>query len=223
MGFSFRHIVSRWIPVERHVSPYTTLEVIRQKGKLVLNAPHVNYSFGSLHQVFRSAFQQLNPDYSRLKSVLILGFGAGSVAHILQQENRCPCHITGIEMDADVLMLAKKYFGLGRLKNLELHTVDAEVFLTAETQRYDLIVVDLFLDHRIPEKFLTSAFLEKLHARLQPQGTVMFNYLLYDHEAKQKAVAFEKEFRNAFQQFRPLIFKQYPKNIVYTGKREPRR
>ena len=209
----------QWFPVEKRTSGHNTLEVSRQKGKLVLNAPHVNYSFGSLHEVFQSAFRQLAPDFSRIKSVLILGFGAGSVAHILQKENGCPCLITGVEIDAEVIALAKKYFGLDELQHLELHVTDAAGFLSKEIKLYDFIVADLFLDHHTPEKFLQAGFLKNLYDHLPPGGMVLFNYLCYDYEAREKATAFEAIFRKTFQQVRPLTFRKHPKNIVFTGRK----
>ncbi len=214
-----RKYFPQWFPVEKAHSDYNMLEVVRRDKKLVLNAPHVNYSFGSLHEVFRNTFNQLNPDYQKIKNVLVLGFGAGSVAAILRKENHCPCAITGVEIDEEVIALAKKHFRLDELKNLELHIEDAAAFLSGGTKLYDLLVVDLFLDHRTPEKFLTAAFLKNLYAHLQPRGIVVFNYLLYDYEAKEKAIAFEKEFREIFWQVRVLSFQKHPKNIVFTGKR----
>lgn len=208
-----------WFPAVRMKTPYNSLEIIRQSDRLILNAPHTNYSFGSLHDVFRNAFLQLNIDYQKIENVLILGFGAGSVAKILQKEKHCRCQITGVEIDKEVIVLARKYFRLDDLENLDLHIEDAADFLSKETKRYNLIVVDLFLDHRTPEKFLTAVFLKNLNAHLQPQGIVMFNYLRYDFEAREKAVEFEKEFRKVFQQTQPLTFKKQPKNIVFAGKR----
>ena len=213
----------QWFPVEKRMSGYNTLEVIRQKGKFVLNAPHVNYSFGSLHEVFQSTFRQLSTDFSQMKSVLILGFGAGSVAHILQKENGCPCSITGVEIDEEVIALAKKYFGLDELQRLDLHVSGAAGYLSKETKAFDLIVADLFLDHRTPEKFLQAAFLKTLYGHLLPGGTVLFNYLCYDYEARKKAAAFEINFRKTFHQVRPLTFKKHPRNIVFTGRKPCRK
>jgi len=210
---------SEWFPVVRMKSAYSSLEVIRQNSRLILNAPHTNYSFGALHDVFRNAFLQLNPDYQKIDNVLILGFGAGSVAWILQKEIFCKGHISGVEIDKEVIALAKKYFRLDDLENLDLHIEDAAEFLSKGAKQYDLIVVDLFLDHRTPERFLTTLFLDNLHAHLQSQGIVLFNYLLYDFEAREKAVEFEKEFGKVFQQVRPLTFKKQPKNIVFTGRK----
>ena len=210
---------SEWFPVERIKTNYNVLEVIRQNNKLVLNAPHANYSFGSLHEVFRNAFQQIHPDFQEIKNVLILGFGAGSVAWILQKENWCVCQITGVEVDATVIALAKKYFRLDRIKNLDLHITDAADFISVDKNRYNLIVIDMFIDHRTPEKFLTAEFLESMQVHLLPQGIILFNYLLYDFEARKRSVEFEKNFRHFFQQIQKLTYRRQPKNIIFSGKR----
>ncbi len=210
---------SEWFPVVRMKSAYSSLEVIRQNSRMILNAPHTNYSFGALHEVFRNAFLQLNPDYQKIENILVLGFGAGSVAWILQKENFCKGYITGVEIDKEVIALAKKHFRLDDLENLDLHIEDAAEFLIKGTKQYDLIVVDLFLDHRTPERFLTTVFLNDLHAHLQSQGVVLFNYLRYDFEASEKAVEFEKEFGKVFQQVRTLTSGKQPKNIVFTGRK----
>jgi spermidine synthase len=217
MKMPWRRWFPEWFPLEKAVTPYQRLEVVRQKGRLVLNAPHTNYSFGSLHEVFQSAFRQLHPDYGKIESVLILGFGAGSVAHILQKENGCPCSVTGVEIDKKVIEWAKKYFRLDELQHLQLYCDDASAFLSKNANRYSLIVTDLFLDHRTPDKFLTPGFLQKLKEHLLPNGIVLFNYLLYDFEAKEKAVEFEKAFRETFQNVRRLTFKKQPKNLIFAG------
>jgi len=210
---------SGWFPVERIKTDYNVLEVIRQDDKLVLNAPHANYSFGSLHEVFRNAFQQIHPDLQKINNALILGFGAGSVARILQKENRYACQITGVEVDATVIALAKKYFRLNQIKNLDLHIADAADFISVDKNRYDLIVIDLFFDHRTPEKFLTTGFLKSLQEHLLPQGIILFNYLLYDFEARKKSIEFEKNFRHFFQQTQKLTHIKQPKNIIFSGRR----
>jgi spermidine synthase len=219
--FSFlRKVFPEWFPAEKVQTRYNQLEVIRQKGQWVLNAPHVNYSFGSLHRVFQSAFQELKPDLESVRHVLILGFGAGSVAQILQHEMQCRCSITGVEIDEKIVELGQKYFRLSRLKNLTLVVDDAADFLSRHpSSAFDLIVVDVFLDHRIPEKFLASAFLQQVDRHLAPGGQVLFNYLLYDFRARSQKAPFEKAFRSVFQNVRIIAPAKQPDNIVFAGRK----
>ncbi len=212
-----KNLFSGHTKVETVQSSYNRLDVIRNGKQYILNAPNVNYSFGSLHQVFSETFSQLNPDYDKIKKVLILGFGAGSVAHILQNENRCNGAITGVEIDKQVVDLAKKYFNLDTLKNLTLHIADAADFVENDTAFYNLVVIDLFIDFRTPEKFLASGFLQKVYNRLSPSGMVLYNFLLYDFESKQKAKVLEDNFRNLFSNTKVLTLSKHPGNRIFYG------
>ena len=215
-------IFSRKSPVWKAKTKYNSLEVVWQGGRMVLNALHVNYSFGSLHRVFQSAFQQLNPDFDVIRNVLILGFGAGSVAQILQHEKHCNCSITGVEIDEKVLELGRRFFQLDRLKNLKLNVTDADDFLSGTDERFDMIVVDLFLDDRIPEKFLQLAFLNRLSQHLTSDGVVLFNYLLYDFRSRQQKELFVAAFRSVFQEVRHLTVRKEPANYLLAGKKRSR-
>ena len=114
-----------FFPVERRKTAFQTLEINRRSGHFVLDSLHVNYSFGNLHRVFQHAFQMEGLDTDALHDVLILGFGAGSVARILQDEWGCAAKLTGVEVDAGVIDLAEKYFDLKTLKYLDIQIADA--------------------------------------------------------------------------------------------------
>src|SRR5262245_54275891 len=83
------HVRSFLIPgkiEERKSAVSGRLEVHHVNGKYLLDTASVNYSFGGLHEVFQSAFAQFNIGRRKANNALILGFGAGSVASILQNE-----------------------------------------------------------------------------------------------------------------------------------------
>ncbi|MBE9480460.1 MAG: hypothetical protein IMY69_02060, partial [Bacteroidetes bacterium] len=66
------------------INPY--LEIKKEKGKYILNSKNVNYSYGGLHKAFQKIFRKINLKEEKIKNVLILGFGAGSIASILLDE-----------------------------------------------------------------------------------------------------------------------------------------
>jgi len=172
------HISSYLYPVsvEKRKGTYLpVLEVNVRNGKYLLDGEKVNYSFGSLHELFRDAFKhhqigQLSPQH-----VLILGFGAGSVAQILQNELHLNCKITGVEIDPVVLELATRYFGADAYQNTQLICDDAYHFISQDTETYDLIVIDLFIEKRVPKAFLQADFIQLVKQRLNPLGTIFFN------------------------------------------------
>ena len=206
-----------FFPVEKRKTGFQTLEINRREGHLVLDAPHVNYSYGNLHRVFQQAFSDAKLDVSKLNEVLILGFGAGSVADILQNESGSQAHITGVEIDPEVIELANKYFDLQSFSNLNIEIADAFEFVTTAKPVYNLIVVDLFIDHWIPERFDTPEFIENLKRILLHGGQVFFNRMAYSHRDKQRTRQFEDLFRQYFDNVNFSQTKEISNNIVFTA------
>ncbi len=218
MKHLLRKYFPQWFPVEKRVTAFNRLEVRRQGNRLVLNAPHVNYAFGSLHDLFREAFSRKPPCPKTTENILILGFGGGSVAHILREELDCNNPITGVEIDPAVIDLSLKYFDLNRLKDITIDFCDAAEFLAKDKKQYGLLVVDLFSDHIIPEKFQTKMFLKQLAGHLTPEGTVFYNFLLYDFKAKKQFSHLEELFKTTFRQTETMTFSKQPKSRILMGK-----
>lgn len=164
------------VTIEKRKGDYLPLlEVNLRNGKYLLDGKKVNYSFGSLHMLFVGAFASHKIHERDIKNVLILGFGAGSVAHILQKELRLNCRITGVEMDPVVLELATQYFDLKSYQNTQVVCDDAFHFVSHDTDMYDLIVIDLFIERRVPKTFLSSNFIKQVKQRLNPGGFIFYN------------------------------------------------
>lgn len=166
-------------PIEQRkgkITPY--LEVVLENGKLVLNTAHVNYSYGSLHEIFYETFKKINIQDKEIKNVLILGFGGGSIASMLTDTFHKNCSITGIEADEVVIELAKKYFNIDRLKKLTIHDTDAYNFVLNCTEKFDLIAIDIFIDDETPQKFSDTIFLSALSQLLRPSGIICYNRML---------------------------------------------
>lgn len=164
------------VTVEKRTGVYLpVLEVNFRNGKYLLDGEKVNYSFGSLHEVFRHAFAEHTIDMHSTGTVLILGFGVGSVAQILQNELNLNCKITGVDIDPVVLDLGKRYFDTDNYPNTHLICDDAFHFVAQDTEMYDLIVIDLFIERRVPKTFLSTGFMELVKQRLNPGGSIFFN------------------------------------------------
>jgi spermidine synthase len=160
------------------------LEIYLSKGRYVLDAVSVNYSFGGLATVFREAFSQFNVEKRDIRDALILGFGAGSVASILCEEYKKAVHLTGVEKDPVVIELARKYFRIERYQDLSLHLEDAGDFVERCNQQFDLIVVDLFVGAEVPPQFKQERFLRNLGRLLAPEGISFFNVAIHNEEVR---------------------------------------
>src|SRR6218665_1023439 len=99
------------VTIEKKQGEYLpTIEINLRNGTFLVDGDKVNYSFGSLHHLFRKAFADFKLEDQTIEKVLILGFGAGSIANILHKELQINCSITGVEIDSVMLDLADKYF-----------------------------------------------------------------------------------------------------------------
>src|SRR5688500_17531836 len=121
---------SAWQRMRSHVFPiivdkrqsrfHPYLEVSLTRGKLMLNTALANYSYGGLHRVFQIAFDKINLKNLPLTNVLILGFGAGSVATIIRDELKMDVPITGVEQDYAIVQIAREFFDIDRLHTLNI-------------------------------------------------------------------------------------------------------
>ena len=79
----------------------------------------------------------------RRRSVLILGLGGGSAARVVR--GLAPAaHIVGVELDREVVEVARRRFELDSL-DVEVQIVDAQVFLSRDRRRFDAVLEDVFV------------------------------------------------------------------------------
>ena len=187
-----------WLVAKRTDGVSPLLEVWLIDGTYQLNTRNANYSFGSLHTVFKYVFDLHKVADLGIENALLLGFGTGSVAHILQEEYHLNCGITGIDIDPVVLELGYKYFNVSKYRNLNLICTDASVFMNLNTEKFDLIVVDLFLDLEVPAIFSQTDFLLTLKNALSRDGILFFNKIPYTTASEKETLALEMGLKQVF-------------------------
>lgn len=186
LGRLFSYILPiRLIKKQGDINKY--LEVRLENGKYVLNTELVNYSFGGLHKVFKQALRRYPLASRKIDNVLILGFGAGSAASLLRKEHAITSPITGVEQDSMVIELAKKYFDINQFQPLTIHQYDAFEFVMNCKEVYDLIIMDVFIEDEVSEKFLQQDFVNALGAILSPKGILFYNIMVHTPEYRQRA------------------------------------
>ncbi|HYN01084.1 MAG TPA: fused MFS/spermidine synthase [Vicinamibacteria bacterium] len=113
---------------------------------------------------------------TRRRRVLLLGLAAGSVGRALRVLDP-DAEIVGVELDREVLRVARRHFGLDRL-GIEVVVGDALAYLQRERRRFDLVVEDLFVGPsrsvRKPD-WLTGEGYRLIRKRLRPGGYVVSN------------------------------------------------
>lgn len=93
-----------------------------------------------VEKIWREKLSEIKRD---IKSVLVLGFGCGTVAQIINK--KWPkAKITGVEIDPIMVELAKKYFH----PKAKIIIGDGRKFVRQKSERFDLILVDSYLGNR---------------------------------------------------------------------------
>lgn len=143
-------------------------------GRKILDTHMTNYSFGGLQKVLKRALELL-PFDKNTRNILILGFGGGSVLETLRQQHRSKAHITGVDIDEVMFTIARDEFGISEQEDTAFVTADATKWVGLQENKYDLIIIDLFIIDSLPEAATRKDFAEKLADALNEEGQLIFN------------------------------------------------
>lgn len=193
-----KRLLSFLFPVKIHQkkSIYSkNLEVTWNNGYLVLDSENTNYSFGSLQRVLKKGLKYIG--YERIQnfnSILVLGVAGGSVIETLKNEVKFQGKITGVEIDADVIELAKKYFGLGSYNNVSIVNDDAFEFVLKTKEKYDLIIIDIFQDTTMPNFLFEDFFINRINFLLNINGFILFNTMVLGYQDRRRNVDYKNKF-----------------------------
>ncbi|MDV7391375.1 hypothetical protein RZS08_08490, partial [Arthrospira platensis SPKY1] len=164
-----------------------TLEVTWNNGSLVLDSKNTNYSFGSLQRILRYGLHHIGfENVKTMNQILVLGVAGGSVIQTLRYEIEHKNLIIGVEIDEHIIKLANTYFNLDKIPNTQIIRYDAFEFILATKKLFDLVIVDLFEDTRMPAFQYENHFWFRLAQILSKNGKVLFNTMELTPEQTQK-------------------------------------
>lgn len=83
--------------------------------------------------------------------------------------------ITSVELDPEVLRLARAHFGIRESTGFRLANADGRLFLAGDTGRYDIILIDAFRGASAPFHLATREFYQLAASRLRPGGVIVQN------------------------------------------------
>lgn len=188
------------------------LQVVIRNGRLLLNTYNANYSYGSLQDAFRFVFKKIKIEDKKIKDILVLGFGCGSVAALFNGYKNV--EITGVEADEKVLALYEKYFIEEITSELILVEAFAEDFITTCNKTYDLIVVDVFIDIEVPSSIKESSFYKPLQNRLNKNGILIFNFIVLNEKEQIEFEKIEDYFKLNYRRVETIEFMKFNKILV---------
>jgi spermidine synthase len=186
------------IAVEKRKSKFSgSVTVSMHYGQYKLSTKNAVYSYGKNYTSFSTAFGALSIPNDAIKTVLVLGFGLGSVVDLLHGHASIK-KITAVDADETIIGLAKKYLHSPLCKKIEYFCEDALQYLQTAEASYDLIAFDIFIDDKTPQQFLDAAVLQQLKNRLNANGTLLYSKIDVSRADQAENEIFEMRFSKIF-------------------------
>ena len=217
----FAKFLSYFIPInviKKKSNVSKTLEVTWNNGELVLDSKNTNYSYGSLQRILRKGLKYIG--FERIKkfdTILVLGVAGASVIKTLVNEVKFKGKITGVEIDAKIIEIAKQYFKIEEIKNLEIIIDDAFEYVLKTKSKYDLIIIDIFQDTKMPNFLFEDFFINRINFLLNKDGFILFNTMVISEQDRIRNLDYKKKFNDNFS------LRMYPKveehNELFTIKK----
>ena len=111
----------------------------------------------------------------RARRVVVIGLGAGMLPTLLSK--RAPeVETTSIEIDPEVVEVARKYFAFAPDANDRVIVGDGRRELERQVDGADVIVVDAYFSDSLPFHLITREFDELCARKLSPDGVVAVNF-----------------------------------------------
>ncbi len=149
------------------------MEITWYNGKKVLDSRQTNYSYGNLQKVLAYGLSKLHIDLEA--ETLVLGLGGGSVIASLRKDFAYHQPITAVEFDKKIIQISQEDFHISQYHPLQIIHCDAFDYVKSCEQKFGLIIVDLFIDDKVPTKFYQAEFWNSLGNLLQENGSILFN------------------------------------------------
>lgn len=167
----------------------SSIEVVESFGnqKLLVNGIVQTGTYPQL--LFGEGIKKLALWHSGVfRNILVLGIGGGDIFRILHRLYP-NVHVTGVDIDAEILRVAKEFFHIHEIPNTRYVISDANAFLRREKSKqscFDSVIIDIYVGNVVPDFILLASFFRNVQRVLRPNGSVMFNYFSYKGQTTKK-------------------------------------
>ena len=110
----------------------------------------------------------------KVERILEIGLGGGRTVSYLSA-TMPDAGILAVELDKDVVDLARKYFKFQETARLRSVVSDGRTFLMRDPEKWDVIMIDAYRGPFVPFHLLTREFYTLVKSRLTPGGVVVQN------------------------------------------------
>src|SRR5215212_1443123 len=181
----------RGILLDERESAYNYIQVVDEDGRrsLILNDGHAVHSVYDPHELLTGGPW----DYFMVAPLMVenapaaatsvtpaprdafpIGLAGGTVARQLTAAYG-PIAITGVEIDPEINDVAREYFALDKLQNVDVIVADGRYALRTSDATFDLIGVDAYRQPYIPFQLTSHEFFQDVSAHLRPGGVAVVN------------------------------------------------
>jgi spermidine synthase len=175
----------RGVLLHEQESAYNYIQVIEEDGRraLILNEGHAIHSVydpdklltGGPWDYFMLAPLLADGEHPAApEDALLIGLAGGTAARQLTAAYG-PIPIDGVEIDPEIADVARRFFALDELANVNQIVADGRYALKTSDQSYDLIGIDAYRQPYIPFQLTSREFFQEVADHLRPGGVVVVN------------------------------------------------
>lgn len=106
--------------------------------------------------------------------ILVVGLGGGTMPMFLRKHYP-DATIDVVDIDPDVVAVAKAYFGFREDERMHAHAMDGRKFIEDVREPYDVIFLDAFGMRNVPPPLTTIEFMRAVRQAVKPTGAVVGN------------------------------------------------
>ena len=182
----------------------------RSFGKKAIFAGNIPQSGGEFIYQWDAVMTHIKEENYVLNNCLMLGVAGGTAISPLRKYYP-KIQILGIEIDPVILDIAQQNTLFKTHKNTKIKIADAVEWIKLDRNKYDLIMVDLYLGVLNPPTARVDSFLRDVMNHLTPKGIVLYN-CHYRQSKRGEHSEFIKRVKKLYTRVE-VIF-EFPKNKV---------
>jgi 2-polyprenyl-3-methyl-5-hydroxy-6-metoxy-1,4-benzoquinol methylase len=107
------------------------------------------------------------------QEMLMIGCGGGTLGMMLANAGRS---VSIVDINSESVAFARRYFSLPT--HVTCFVEDGATFMKRCQKVFDAIVIDAYMDERVPHHLCSAEFFKLLRERLAPAGCVLLNVFL---------------------------------------------
>ena len=108
------------------------------------------------------------------RRIMIVGLGGGTMPMFLRHYYP-KATIDVVDIDPDVVHVAREYFGFREDASLRAHVGDGRKFVESVREPYDVVFLDAFGTRNVPAHLTTVEFMRAVRRSITPGGVVVWN------------------------------------------------